>query len=114
MEKWCYLYSVGKIPFDFCLKPLYKENQHDRHWFCWFNLVLINTTMVLSLYTLFYHASRGNATIGLQSTCMATLMLGVRRTFLLEFRIKIGHSLISAVFFILCTFHSTIRSHWQR
>lgn len=77
MQKWCYLYSLGKVPHNFIRLPIFKENINDVHWFGYFGLVYIFAIILLSTFTMCYYQYFGEFQKSLPSTCMATLMTGV-------------------------------------
>lgn len=85
MQKWCYFYSIGKIPMNFVRVPLFTENQDDVHWFGYFTFVYFSATIMLSLYTIIYYLWRGDLQSPLSSTCLASQVLGVRKKNKFEF-----------------------------
>ena len=77
MQKWCYLYSIGKIPYDFVRVFIFKENVHHVHWFNYFLQVYLSVLILLSFYTIYYYQMRGELQASLTATCMANLALAV-------------------------------------
>lgn len=85
MQKWCYFYSIGKVPFSIAHLPLFKEDQNDVHWFGCFSLANSTIAVLLSLYTIWYHQVHGEAQISLVSTCLTGIIVGVRKFWTLNF-----------------------------
>lgn len=76
MQKWCYFYSMGKVPLGLLRIPLMNDVNRV-HWFAYFYLVYGSIVILLSLNTVLYYACRGEFELGLPSTCMALLFFGV-------------------------------------
>lgn len=79
MEKYCYFYSIGKIPFNWLRIPLFSADLTHVHWFAYFMFTYLISLSSLSVYTIIYYAIRGQLLTGLISTCMAGITLGVRK-----------------------------------
>lgn len=77
MEKWCYLYSIGKAACDLVCIPAFQENVKNIHWFGYFFLVYMTSTVVLTAYTVFYYIYRGEFQMCLPSTCLLAILIGV-------------------------------------
>ena len=77
MQKWCYFYSLGKIPFAMLRVPLLNDVNHV-HWFGYFVFVYMIVDFFLMIYTIIYYAQRGETQMGLPSICIAFVALGVR------------------------------------
>lgn len=77
MQKWSYLYGIGKVSADLLWNPLFKENVEHVHWLCYFLFVYMIGVPLLSIYTIWYYSSRGHFEQSLASTCMATIIMGV-------------------------------------
>lgn len=76
MQKWCYLYGIGKDPFGLLRLPILNDVNHV-HWFGYFIFVNASVVVSLSLYTVLYYAYHGQLKMGLPSTCMAIVLIGV-------------------------------------
>lgn len=87
MEKWCYYYSMAKVPFGLMRIPIMNDVNHV-HPFCYFYLLYTSILIPLSLYTMWYYASLGELQKGLPSTCMSIILLGVRLQKLLSIPMK--------------------------
>lgn len=77
MQKWCYLYGIGRAAFGLVRVPLLNDINRV-HWFAYFVIgyaVLIN---ILSLHSIYYYMVRGKLELGLPSTCMAFIFIAVR------------------------------------
>lgn len=77
MQKWCYLYGIGRAGYRLIRIPLMND-VHNPHWFGYFALFYAALVMVLSLYAVIYYAYIGQIEMGLPSTCLAVLFIGVR------------------------------------
>lgn len=77
MQKWCYFYSIGKVPFDIAHLPIFKKNINDVHWFGCFSFANATVAILLSIYTIWYHQVHGEAQISLVSTCLTSILVGV-------------------------------------
>lgn len=79
-EKWCYLFSIGKLACDILSLPVFRDNVKDVrrvrlmgnfHW------LYIVTQIVLTFYTMYYYTSNGEFQMGLPCTCMAGICIAV-------------------------------------
>lgn len=80
-EKWCYLYSIGKVPFDIAGPSLFQDSVKRVGWFYYTFLANSSFLVSLSLYTLCYYQYYGEPQKALASTCMASVMLAVSEFF---------------------------------
>lgn len=91
MQKWCFFFGIGKAPLDLVYFPTFR-NVNDVHWFGYFVFVYQVITILLSLYTVLYFAFRGELQMGLPSTCMASIVIGVctdRNCFKFKIQLKL-------------------------
>lgn len=77
LQKWCYFYSIGKIPFDFLRLPMFGENVNQVHWFAYCAFGYATITISLSSYTLYNGITNNDGKTSLASTCMAAVCLAV-------------------------------------
>lgn len=77
MQKWCYLYSIGKAASDAILLTLFKRDINKGHWLDYSIFVDAVVVSTLSSYTVLYYINRGAFILGLPSTCLAALICGV-------------------------------------
>lgn len=68
-EKFCYLYSIGRVSFRVISVPIFNN---DKPLSCWsyFPLVYFGLDVIMCLYTIVYYILHGNLTQYLPSTCM--------------------------------------------
>lgn len=78
MQKWCFLYSIGKAACSLIRVAVFQEHATNIHWFGYFSFVYVTIDMILSLYTVCYYINHGEMILGLPSTCIAALVCGVR------------------------------------
>lgn len=78
MEKWCYLYSIGKLACDLMHVAVFQEDVTNIHWFGYFIFVDVSTVIIFSLYTVYCHIGEGDIASSLPSTCLGVLVTGVR------------------------------------
>lgn len=78
MQKWCYLYGIAKAALHFIRMPLLNDLNHV-HCIGYFTFVYLIGIPSLSLYTLCYYAYQGQLQVGLSSTCLAFICIGVSR-----------------------------------
>lgn len=78
LQKWCYLYSIGKAACDLVCMPAFQENVKNVHWFGYFFVVYTTSTVVLTFYTVFYYIYHGEFQLCLPSTCLLAILIGVR------------------------------------
>lgn len=78
MQKWCYFYSIGKISFGLLGMALLNDVNYI-HWRGYSEIVYAPFTALLSLYSICYYAYQGELQMGLPSTCMAFILIGVCR-----------------------------------
>lgn len=77
MQKWCYLYSIGKAACDLVCMPAFQENVENIHWFGYFFLVYLTSTVVLTFYTVFHCICHDEFQMCLPSTCLLAILIGV-------------------------------------
>lgn len=77
MQKWCYFYGIGRAGFGFIGNP-YLNDIHHVHWLAYFPLEYSVLTILLSINAIYYYAIRGQLEMGLPSTCLAFILIGVR------------------------------------
>lgn len=76
LEKWCYLYAIGRGAFACIASPLMNESYH------WLRYVLVFYTGItpwLAPYTVIYYAYHGEISTGLPSTCLACVCMSVSK-----------------------------------
>lgn len=78
MEKWIYLYSIGKAASDLVCIPAFQENVESIHWFGYFFFVYTTSTVTLTVYTVFYFVYHEEFQMCLPSTCLLAILIGVR------------------------------------
>lgn len=76
MQKWCYLYGIGRAAYSSVRVSLMNDINHV-HWFSHFMFVSNATIMLLCMYTVVYYAYRGESQLSLPSTCMTFIFIGV-------------------------------------
>lgn len=76
-EKWCCFYNCGKIACDFVRVPLFRENLNEIHWSGYLSFSYMILDGILSIYTLHYYTMRGEMLMGLPSTCLMFVFIGV-------------------------------------
>lgn len=76
-EKYCYMYSLGKLMSSFLRLPLFLEDPTHVHLFAYFAFSYIVTEIVLSIYTICYYVMNGNFLMALPCTCMLGIIVGV-------------------------------------
>lgn len=69
LQKWCYLYSNGKVALRIIGIPLYEEDQR-LYWYSRFPFVYIGAHLSLGLYTIYFYIGRGEFIQSLPCTCM--------------------------------------------
>lgn len=67
-QKWCYLYSLGRLGFKVIHYPLYETNQ-ELSALSHLTIVIIGTIVLLEIYTLYFYIVRGDIFGALPSTC---------------------------------------------
>lgn len=77
IQKWCYLYGIGKSALNPVKMTIFFEKLEKIHWFGYFALLYIGTIFILSIYTFYYFISRGDLFSCLPCTCMAGVFLAV-------------------------------------
>ena len=77
MQKWCFLYSIGKAACDLVCMPAFQENVDHIHWFGYFFMVYLTSTVVLTIYTVVYYMYHGEFQMCLPSTCLLAILVGV-------------------------------------
>ena len=88
MQKWCYFYSFGRTAYG-SVRVSILNDVHKVHWFGYCVSVTSSISILLSLYTVLYYTIHGELQMGLPSTCMACIYLGVCSRKLLYVSIEI-------------------------
>ena len=68
-QKWCYLYSFGRISFALADLPLFRNDQ-KLHWYSYFAFAYIGFYGICVIYTAYYFISLGEFMKILPSTCL--------------------------------------------
>lgn len=76
MEKWCYVYGIGRASFGMIFIPIFND-VHNVHWLRYFYFVYIYGVPLMSLYTLNFYIQHGDVVVGLPSMCLALICLAV-------------------------------------
>lgn len=78
MQKWCCMYGIARAVYRFLRMPL--MNEVDRvHWLAYLMTAYSAIVPMLSLYTICYYAYHGELQMGLPSTCIACILIGVSK-----------------------------------
>lgn len=77
LQKWCYLYAIGKASTDINKIPLFTKNPESIHWFGYFTFVYAGFDVFITLYTFYYYLMRGDIYSCLPCTVMFGLTLSV-------------------------------------
>lgn len=77
LQKWCYLYAIGKAAFDLNKLPLFRKDPTKIHWWAYFTFVYAGSDVVIVLYTFYYYLMRGDVYTCLPCTVMFGLTLSV-------------------------------------
>ena len=76
MQKWCYFYGIGKGAYGVVRMPNMNDINHV-HWIAYYSCSYSILTVFLMFYSLFYYARDGNLLMGLPSTCIGSILIGV-------------------------------------
>lgn len=68
-QKWCYIYSAGKMANTVLGLPLYQDDQ-KLHWYSYGGLTIIGVYFSLGMYTACYYIISGEFVKLLPSTCL--------------------------------------------
>lgn len=113
LQKWCYMYGIGKAPFDLGRFSLFRtaEEMRNVHWFAYFIFTYLLGAPLLSSYTLYYYVYRGDLKTPLASTCSASVFIAVRNWMnCFNFTQSIIDNCINTKLFILCVVSATCHS----
>lgn len=69
LQKWCYLYGIGRVNLSVLGIPLFNECQ-DLFWYSYVMYTYSGLYMLLAIYTAFYYISNGDPTKVLPCTCL--------------------------------------------
>lgn len=78
MQKWSFLYGIGKAAFDLTFIPIYKENVAYVHPLGYFMMVYIHACGILQAYTLYYYIQTDRPLLAFRSSPMTGICYGVR------------------------------------
>lgn len=76
LQKWSYLYGIGKATCLIVKIPFYEEDQTLSLW-AYQGIVYIGAYFILAIYTLFYHFIRDESIKCLPCTCLLGLIIAV-------------------------------------
>lgn len=76
MQKWCCFYGIGRAAYGFIRIPLLNDVNHV-HWLSYSVLGYAVLLIILSSNAIHYYAVQGQLEMGLPSTCLASIFLGV-------------------------------------
>lgn len=68
-QKFCYLYSIGKIAFGLIGIPLFQEDR-TLHWYSYFGYIYFGIYTILAIYTAIFYILRGESSKCLNCTCL--------------------------------------------
>lgn len=76
LQKWCYLYGIGKAILHPTDHPFFKDDQ-TLSTFIYISIVPMAVYTILAIYTIFYYIANGEPAKCLPCTCLLTLGLAV-------------------------------------
>lgn len=76
LQKWCYLYAIGKASLAVMFIPLFEEDQ-TLHWFATEGGIVAAIHILLCAYTICYHTIGGELAKGLPCTCLLGCTIAV-------------------------------------
>lgn len=75
-QKWCYMYSIGKVAFKLVAIPLNEDDQ-KLNWYSYFSFVYVGLYISLVIYAAIFYTNRGEFAKFLPSTCLLVIMIAV-------------------------------------
>lgn len=78
MGKWCYFYGFGRAVYKLIHIPIMNDVNYVR-WTSYWIFVTSLVVASLSAYTVLYYVLKGQPEVGLPSTCMAFICIGVSK-----------------------------------
>lgn len=80
MQKWCYSYGIDEAAFALISYTILNDVNHV-HWFAYSQMGHGVLMILLLLNSIFYYAVRGQLEMGLPSTCLTFINIGVLNQF---------------------------------